>query len=562
MKGNKFKDLWTLILLCGSISMSLFAQKEAKVWKTFKKDSKRGVKSVLVDYSRAGYAFGEKEIPDVAQLNYPYFNIIDFGAIPNDTIADDEAIHAAIRAAEEAKRGVVFLPKGRYVVCKGVRYKGFEVNHSNIVIKGEGAGPGGTEIFMQDYMRHDKAVFKWIGPHMFTFRPEGLDYDAFCSTNTASRPYKITSPITKFSSEGSYEIEVKDASQFVGLTHIVLVMPYNKECVKDFLGDVPTRPQWERINNKGITANEIHKIKAIKGNTIVFEHPLLTDVKPKFGWYVAPHEVISECGFEDIHLIGNFQEKFVHHKNKIHDSGWKGVNMAHVSNGWIRRCVFTNVNYAARVTGSISSSVVMNIIDGKQGHGSVEMTFGTRNFTGLWLDKTDYGQWHGIDASHMAAGNVAWRIFAPQGRGFDLHSGYTRATLYDCYEGYNMTGNGGNYKVEPHHMKGFTLWNFKQTGPAVKGYDYWSMKPKKENVNSKYWGFAVAKPVVVGFHGSETTFVASSIGYKESLGKKVVPESLYEAQLEYRLGKRPLWLDNILKEWKDWRRVVLSEYVN
>lgn len=551
-------NLITILLISFSVINQAVAQKEVKVWKAYKKDVKKGKKSVLIDYSHAGYAFGNEGIPEVSKLSYKYFDITHYGAKANDTIADDDAIHAAIRAAENAKGGVVFIPKGRYVVSKGVNFKGFEINHSNIVIKGEGAWAGGTEIFMQDYMRHDKTIFKWIGPHMFTFRPKGLDYDAFCSTTTSSRPYKIKSKVVKFAAEGSYEIEVDDANKFKNQPYIILVMPYNTASITDFLGNVPTRPQWERLNNKGITANEIHKIKRIKGNTIVFEHPLLTDVKPDYNWYVAPHQVISECGFEDIHVIGNFQEPFVHHKNKIHDSGWKGVNMAHIANGWVRRCVFTNVNSAVRITGSISCSVIMNIIDGNQGHGSVEMTFGTRNFTGLWLDKTNLGQWHGIDASHMAAGNVAWRISAPQGRGFDLHSGYTRATLYDCYEAYNMSGNGGNYKVEPHHLKGFTLWNFKQTGPAVKNYNYWSLKPKSEAPKSLYWGFAIAQPVVVGFHGSKTTFVASSIGYKESLGKKVYPESLFEAQLTYRLGERPAWLDDALNNWEIWKQQVLQ----
>ncbi|RKR14427.1 pectate lyase-like protein [Maribacter vaceletii] len=551
--------LFYLLLICGSVSLSAIAQ-EAKIWKDYKvKYKKNKANPVLVDYSHAGYAYGEVPIPKISKQTSTYFNILDYGAVPNDTIADDAAIHTAIRAAENSKGGVVFIPKGRYVVCKGEYYKGFEINHSNIIIKGEGAGPGGTEIFMQDYMRHDKSIFKWIGPHMFTFRPKELDYDSYCSTNISARPYHVKSNITKFAAEGSYMIKVKDASRFKNQSHIILVMPYNKECMVDFLGEISTRPQWERINEKGITANEIHKIKKIKGDKIILERPLLTDIKPEYKWYVAPHEVISECGFEDIHVIGNFQEKFKHHKNKIHDSGWKGVNMAHVANSWIRRCVFTNVNSAIRVSGSISSSVIMNIIDGKQGHGSVEMTFGTRNLTGLWLDKTDLGQWHGIDASHMAAGNVAWRISAPQGRGFDLHSGYTRSTLYDCYEAYNMSGNGGNYKVEPHHMKGFTLWNFNQTGPAIKNYDYWSMQPNKENPKSLYWGFAIVSPTVVGFHGSETTFVKSSLGYSESLGKKVYPESLYEEQLTYRLGKRPIWLDHVLVEWENWKQKVLAE---
>ncbi|NMH88382.1 DUF4955 domain-containing protein [Flavivirga algicola] len=535
------------------------AQEKAQIWQSYVTQKSTGKPTSIIDYSYAGYAFGEVGIPNSSVLNYPIFDVTTFGAIANDTIADDFAIAKAINAAEKKGKGVVFFPKGRFVVNKGEHTKGFEINSSNIILKGAGAGLDGTEIFMQDYMRHDKSLFKWTSPHMFTFKPKNLNVDTFCSTNIDSRPYPYVSKIVEDSKLGSKTIYVEDAKRFAGQSHIILVMPYNKESIIDFMGTLQTRPQWERINSKGIAANEIHKIASIKENTITLEKPLLTDIKKKYGWYVAPHEVIEACGFEDIHFIGNFQESFVHHKNKIHDGGWKGVKMAHVSNGWVRRCVFSNVNSAVGIVGSITSSVIMNVLNGKQGHGSVEMTFGTRNFVGLWKDDTDKGQWHGIDASHLAAGNVAWRIYAQKGRGFDLHSGSTRQTLYDCYEGYNMSGNGGNYKMEPHHLNGFTLWNFKQYGPAVANYNYWSLQPRKDNPQSPYWGFAISNPYIVGFHGANTTFNEASLGYVESIGKKVLPESLYEAQLTYRMGERPDWIDTVLETWEKWYKEVVKK---
>ena len=56
-------------------------------------------------------------------------------------------------------------------------------------------------------------------------------------------------------------------------------------------------------------------------------------------------------------------------------------------------------------------------------------------------------------------------------------------------------------------------------------------------------------PTVVGMHGSNTTFNQENLGYLESLGQAVFPESLYEAQLKYRLGKTPKWIEKYLKEW-------------
>ena len=55
-------------------------------------------------------------------------------------------------------------------------------------------------------------------------------------------------------------------------------------------------------------------------------------------------------------------------------------------------------------------------------------------------------------------------------------------------------------------------------------------------------------PVIVGFHGASIVFDESpeQVKYMESLGTPVEPQSLYEAQLERRLGYVPAWL-NALK---------------
>lgn len=53
---------------------------------------------------------------------------------------------------------------------------------------------------------------------------------------------------------------------------------------------------------------------------------------------------------------------------------------------------------------------------------------------------------------------------------------------------------------------------------------------------------------MVGTHGQAVTFSQEEgqLTYEESTGVKVTPESLYEAQLQKRLGYVPAWL-NALK---------------
>lgn len=49
-------------------------------------------------------------------------------------------------------------------------------------------------------------------------------------------------------------------------------------------------------------------------------------------------------------------------------------------------------------------------------------------------------------------------------------------------------------------------------------------------------------PTIVGFHGDPLNFVQEQVKLDESHGTPVEPESLYEAQLERRLGFVPDWL--------------------
>ncbi len=70
----------------------------AHSWTNFVETQKNGTESILSDFSFSGYHFSEKEIPNVS--GYRYFNVLDYGAIPNDEKYDDEAIQATIDAAE------------------------------------------------------------------------------------------------------------------------------------------------------------------------------------------------------------------------------------------------------------------------------------------------------------------------------------------------------------------------------------------------------------------------------------------------------------------------------
>ncbi|MCU4157148.1 DUF4955 domain-containing protein [Carboxylicivirga sp. A043] len=77
---------------------------------------------------------------------------------------------------------------------------------------------------------------------------------------------------------------------------------------------------------------------------------------------------------------------------------------------------------------------------------------------------------------------------------------------------------------------------FKELDEAETNFEFWS---------SKTWFWKIIPPVVIGFHGAGTTFDESQVKVLESLGKPVEPESLYEAQLQLRLGYLPKWIEEL-----------------
>lgn len=505
---------------------------EALIWQKYTGAIDNPEIPMLFDYSYAGYKLGEEGIPEkFNQLKV--FNVLDYGAIPNDSISDQEAIQGAINAAELNKGGIVFFPPGEFLVnVKPTVTNPITISTSNIILKGSGFGKNGTIINMKDHMLQN-----------FPDQPEWqVSYMIkFFSKRGEGKPINIT----RNANEGDFTIEVENGASFKDSKFIQLEMPTNVDAVKDALQGKSIRSHWERIIEKGVTYVENHEIENISGNTITLKDPLINSVNVAFKWVAKPFYPLENVGVEDIFFKANFNDKFVHHKDFLHDNAWSIISMSRVANSWVRRCRFANVSGGVSLGNSYASSILMLIFEGNAGHKLTNVTQSSRILTGLIDDISSEGQFHGASMSHRTSGSVIWRVKNPK-QGWDSHAEFPINNLVDLYEGSKMTNHGGNYKNEPHHLKGLTLWNYKRVGEPVNNYDFWSMSGPKH----LYWGFAVVNPIIVGMHGSSTTFNEENLGYIESLGHAVLPGSLYEAQLKFRLNKLPKWIPKTLKEWK------------
>jgi len=134
-----------LVIFLTLISTGLSAQNI--LWQEYVEAKDTGGIADIRNYSYAGYHRGADGIPQVNPSTHTYFNVVDYGAVPNDCLSDRQAILDAIAAAEMNTPAVVFFPEGRFRLNE----KGDEmldpiaIRKNNMVIKGSGMGK--TELY-------------------------------------------------------------------------------------------------------------------------------------------------------------------------------------------------------------------------------------------------------------------------------------------------------------------------------------------------------------------------------------------------------------------------------
>ena len=506
---------------------------ESKLWRQYVTAKKNSQESTLPDYSYAGYELGKSGIP---AAKGKIFNVKDFGALPSDNKSDFAAVKKAVEAAEANGGGIVFFPRGRYLFCekKGYR-KGIEINGDNIILKGSGSGPHGTEIFMKNNMEPKDPKKMWSVPPLFSF-----------SISPARNKRPVLTKITADANRETFKIKVASTKKLKVGQYVILKMQ-NPAANKEFLAGMKTWDIWSTTNRKGVSVRgEKHRITEIKDNTVTLAEPIHCNIKAEYGWKVTACPMGKGWGVEDIHFRGNFKIKFKHHKDYIHDSGWTFLGITRGLFPYVRRCRFSDCSSAAGLGACYGGTIINCSVEGNQGHCSFTSGYYSYgNLIAFCVDTIRNGAFHGIAASSGAVGTVIFNC-KNSNRGFDWHGSWPYCTLIDSCSG-GLIGNGGSYKVLPNHMRYLTFWNFKQTaGKVLKNYDFWEPRRGKGN----YSGAKIVKPFIVGYHGKPTTFVKKNCEVVESHGKPVSPASLYKAQLKLRSGRLPKWVPDAEKQYK------------
>ena len=510
---NKMRN-WT-----AAASLFLFllplasAQLTPNIWKKFIGEPVPAGTPDLIDFSYAGYKNGTEGIPE--DFGYTVYNVTDYGATPDDGRSDSAGIRAALSAASSGW-SIVFFPPGQYdVLLDGDVKDPFVIRGHHVIIRGsgaQGAGRGGTTIKMHNELPNGN---------------ERLFITQDVDNGWSNRPRVSGS----FPSGMKY-FDVNNATPLTGCQFItiredrLLGEDYDKISSRP-LTDMPD--SYIRVK-EGLKVREHHEIDRIEGNRVYLKAPLVTHLKN--GMSVLWQDLTVGIGFEDLHIDGGFNQTYEH----LVQRGRDGISLSKTAHSWIRRCRISNVIAAFSISQSYCGSAVNNIVDGRSGHDLGGIFESTYSMVAFLEDHTDRGMLHGAVVSHYSAGSVIWHVDGPLVGGPDTHGEQSRHSLFDNYKSINHHTSGGGRDSLPHHLDGYIRWN--NTVLSDITFDLWAPDHSTFTQGS-----------LIGYKTLGGSVPRNA--YFEGFGTHVSPQSLYEAQLERRLGALPAWVDTYKEMHKE-----------
>lgn len=518
---KSFTNALPLILLI-TLSLNCKAQNNSKLWEDFKQAAKNNTEPILPDFSYSGYMYSEVPIPNV---DFPVFNVTDYGAIANDSKSDKEAIKNAIKAASKNGKGIIYFPKGKYDVNTDEDDTSvIDISSSNIVFKGE--DQKNTILFFKNDLPP-------LDPNKLWSCPSAIKVKSIKSNKRLTK-------IVEDSKRETYSIQVEDAYKIYKGDWIVLKVLNNSPELIDYdVKPLKIEPEWTSILDKGVKVNEIHQVKDVKGNTVTLVEPIHYDIQARHNWEVTTFDHVENVGFENMTFEGNWLKEFVHHRSAQDDGGWNILTISESVNSWIRDCTFNNVTNCVNF-GSSAACTALNItIKGKIGHSAIDAS----GSTGILMANINdiAGMHHSVGVAGGSTTNtVIWRCKYPAHTSFESHASQPRCTLFDNVSGGFFQGRAGGARQNlPNHGRYLVLWNFEETDAPEQDFTF---------VATDTWYWRIVPPIVVGFHGAGTTFKPDEVQVLESLGTPVTPESLFEEQLTLRLGELPEWIKKLKQE--------------
>ena len=530
----------------------------SKTWKDFAEGNSE---NILPDFSYAGYNHGETAPPDVNKLGYKVYNIMDYGAVPNDGKSDRAALIKLLEAmgAQKGKdsdadryymngnaNAIIYFPAGEFILQgeEDGANRTIRLTMGNLILKG--AGRDQTILKMDKANEPKNPAQLWSCPTMLELKHNsGL-------TDLAE--------VTADAAKGTFSVNVSSTAGIATGDWVCLsVVNNNSDFVNQEVYPYQPTSTMTNLTGTGVQVYDYHQVKSISGNTITFVEPLMHAVEAKWNWKIMKYPHYENVGVEDITFKGNAKPDFAHHASAADDGAYKLIDLIRLTNSWMRRVNFESASECSSVVNCANVSVYDVHIGGNRGHSAIRSQASSRVFIGKVTDESDgpealsssgaigglmkgAGQYHACGVSKQSMGAVIWRVKWGLDACFESHATQPRATLIDCCEGaFIPARHGGDKEQLPNHLSDLVIWNLNATRVGYESQ--WGGKYLWWDTNSVW--HRLMPPTVVGFHGTPIVFDETQMKRNESQGTAVEPNSLYEGQLEKRLGYLPSWLNEL-----------------
>ncbi|WP_297086618.1 glycosyl hydrolase family 28-related protein [uncultured Draconibacterium sp.] len=516
-----------------------------------------GSKSILPDFSYAGYAYGEKEVPTI---NGPVFRVEDYGAIADDSIDDTEAIQKAVDAAGKAGGGVVLFPKGQFDVNSDTtRQDIIRINYSNIVMRGAGMESDGTIIHSHTPTTQTEENSPWLSPFVFH---TGLSLQ---STNNFFDidELPVYSKLMKDAPKGENVLEL---AQTKGLKagDILVVAMRNTSDEGDLMHHLMAPLKFDHFMSSYLDAGknrrpsfqyflEIDKI--LSDTEVQMKQAMRRDILTQFEAFVCRVPMLKNVGIEHFRFECDYQGGYKHHLTREHDYGWGAVCLQRVAHGWIRNLHINNYVQTTHLVNSRNISISAITLTGYDGHYGPKMYHSSDNLVYNIDVQAKYT--HGPGLEGCCFGNVYRKINHTHPVPVDLHGiggadfSPPACNLYEeCTNLTRMAGGGAPENI-PHASEYNTFWGLKMAGFDDDGYNElfysWIWRDPKRFKNEFHIDChkQYLRSILVGIHHPEKTLSiehntedrADEWIYVEGLNENMNLPSLYKTQLALRLKK-------------------------
>lgn len=553
--SHLYLTLFSFLIVLASCSQNNNTLDTPQILKDFKENPE---KSILPDYSYAGYEYGEIQEPK--PVNNTVYNVIDFGAIPDDDIEDTDAIQKAIDSIGVNGGGILEFPKGRFLVnMDSTNLGNIQINYSNIVIRGAGQDSSGTIIYNGSSTHSHNEKSPWLSQFVFHTGLNLFGTDSFYSVEEEPSYSLLTKDLKK----GEDVLFLEKTTRLKAGSFLMIAMK-NTTKDGDLMKELMNPLTFEEFQTSYLNAGKIEAPsfqwlieidEVLDGKSIRIKQPSRRDILTKYKAWIVQAPMLEKIGIENMRFECAYKGGYKHHLSREHDYGWGAVCLHRVAHGWISDLTIHNYTQTTHLVNSRNVNIKDITITGWDGHYGPKLYNSSDNL--ISNIKVLAPRTHGPGVEGASFGNVFKNIYLKHPQPLDLH-GLAEPRLcppmFNLFENISkvtMVAGGGAPQNLPHAGEYNTFWNVEMEGFKDGAYNevffswIWRNPEQFKNEMHNDCHKQYLRSIVVGVYNNEhlltiehdSTDRSDEWIYVEGLNTKQFPESLYDTQLGIRLKK-------------------------